>query len=395
MNATGRKRAHRRKKRTQAAGRTAAGRPKKRGKGAKRARRPIWQTAGTALGVLAVLLVAAAGLLLGWAALSGPGEGRTVVVKWPGRVGPVEAAAVLHQHGLIESPRWFSTYFRLVGGCEACEPGTHLLRDDLSPRALLAWLSRGETGRPKVKVPIPEGWNSLQVAQRLSQKSVCSGDDFLRISRSRRLLDEFGIRGESVEGYLFPATYDLRLNSSPDEVVRRMVAETRARLRRLLQKHPDALGKLMPGRPWAERELVILASIVEKEARHDDERATIASVYYNRLTSPEFAPAHRLQADPTAAYGCTIEAKKAPSCGGFTGRVTPAMLRDDANRYNTYRHGGLPPGPICNPGEASLEAVLVPADTDYLYFVARPDGRHTFSHTYEQHNRAIRKSDGR
>ncbi len=388
------KRAPPRKRSRPARGRVGP-RTKQGGKGGKRPRRSMWRLVGTVLGALAVLLVGAVGLLLGWAALPGPGEGRTVPVAWPGRVGAAEAAAVLHQQGLIESPRWFSAYFRLVGGCDTCEPGTHLLSDDLSASALLAWVSRSETGRPKVKVTIPEGWHLLEVAERLRQKSVCSRDDFVRVARSRRLLDELGIRGESVEGYLFPATYDLRLNSSPAEVVRRMVAEARARLRRLLQEHPEALAQLMPERRWSERELVIMASIVEKEARHDDERATIASVYYNRLTSPEFAPAHRLQADPTSAYGCTIEASKAPSCAGFSGRVTPAMLRDAANRYNTYRYGGLPPGPICNPGEASLEAALVPAETDYLYFVAKADGRHTFSRTYEQHNRAIREGEGK
>ena len=345
------------------------------------------------MGALAMLLVGAVGLLLGWAALPGSGDGRTVTIRWPGPAGPGQAAAVLQQHGLIESPRCFSAYFRLVGGCDACEPGTHLLRDDLSASELLGWLSRSEAGRPMVKVTIPEGWNILQVAERLGQKSVCSEGGFLRISRSRRLLDELGIRGESVEGYLFPATYDLRRNSSPAEVARRMVAEARARLRRLLDQHPEALSRLMGGRRWGEQELVTMASIVEKEARHDEERATIASVYYNRLSSAEFAPAHRLQADPTAAYGCIVEGSKAPSCAGFSGRVTPAMLRDAANRYNTYRHGGLPPGPICNPGEASLEAALTPAETDFLYFVAKADGRHAFSRTYEQHNQAIRKGD--
>jgi UPF0755 protein len=195
-----------------------------------------------------------------------------------------------------------------------------------------------------------------------------------------------------VEGFLFPATYELSVDSAPEAVIRTMVRTFRRRLQRLGDKHAGAFARLSKQRGWGEHEIVTLASIVEREAARSDERATIASVYLNRLDDPEFRPAGMLQADPTAAYGCLVAQEKPASCLGFTGRVTPAMLRDAGNPYNTYKHPGLPPGPIANPGEGSLEAVLAPAKTDFLFFVASGNGRHTFSRTLDEHNRAVHGS---
>jgi UPF0755 protein len=137
------------------------------------------------------------------------------------------------------------------------------------------------------------------------------------------------------------------------------------------------------------RDVVTLASIVEKEAASDDERATIASVFLNRLRDPDFKP-KLLQCDPTAAYGCLVAPEKAPSCAGYSGRVTPAINNDPANPYSTYKREGLPPGPIANPGAKSLEAAMAPATTRFLYFVARGEGHHTFSENYEAHTAAIK-----
>src|SRR5690606_9189799 len=134
----------------------------------------------------------------------------------------------------------------------------------------------------------------------------------------------------------------------------------------LAEARAEALGRLSSELGFARHQVVILASIVEKEAAVDDERALIAGVFLNRLRSSTFRPLHRLQADPTVSYGC-LAMPEVPSCAGFGGRISRAMLEDAQNAYNTYRHGGLPPGPIANPGLASLEAVLVPAEHDYLF----------------------------
>lgn len=134
----------------------------------------------------------------------------------------------------------------------------------------------------------------------------------------------------------------------------------------------------------------MLASIIEKEAAVDEDRPLIASVFINRLMDPEFKT-HRLQSDPTSSYGCVAWPGEAPSCSDFAGKPTPAMNRDPKNRYSTYTHAGLPPGPISNPGTKSLEAALAPPTTRYLYFVATGGGRHTFSETFDAHNDAIQR----
>jgi UPF0755 protein len=136
--------------------------------------------------------------------------------------------------------------------------------------------------------------------------------------------------------------------------------------------------------------VVVLASIIEKEAARSDEKPLIASVFLNRLLDPTFRPLRMLQSDPTASYGCLVQEPAPETCSA--GRPTPAMLRDATNLYNTYRHPGLPPGPISSPGEAAIRAVLSPAKTDYLYFVAQGGGRHRFSRTFSEHRGAIEQS---
>jgi UPF0755 protein len=128
--------------------------------------------------------------------------------------------------------------------------------------------------------------------------------------------------------------------------------------------------------------------MVEKEAAVDDERPIIAGVFLNRLRDPTFRP-KRLECDPTASYGCLAYPEKAPSCANFTGRATAEIEHDPSNPYSTYTHEGLPPGPIANPGYKSLEAVAVPSTARFFFFVARGQGRHAFSETYEGHLAAM------
>jgi UPF0755 protein len=113
-------------------------------------------------------------------------------------------------------------------------------------------------------------------------------------------------------------------------------------------------------------------------------------VFLNRLLDPSF-PSHRLQSDPTAMYGCVAAPEEAPSCAGYAGKATSAINRDPKNRYSTYTHAKLPPGPIASPGEKSIAAVLAPASTHFFYFVAAGKGRHTFSETLDAHNAAVRQ----
>jgi UPF0755 protein len=158
-------------------------------------------------------------------------------------------------------------------------------------------------------------------------------------------------------------------------------------MNQLLASEPEARDRLSRELGFGLREIVILASIVEKEAHVPEELPIIAGVFLNRLRDPHFRP-KRLQADPTVAYGCLLQ-PALPSCAGFDGkRVTRIMTADPQNPYNTYRIEGLPPAPIANPGISALKAVLHPSEHGYLYFVARGDGRHTFSANLDAHNLA-------
>jgi UPF0755 protein len=258
----------------------------------------------------------------------------------------------------------------------------------MSPRDVLQRVAIG-FGAATVRVTIPEGFHRFAIAQRLERWGVCDADAFVRATEDRALLDELGIEGPSAEGYLFPDTYRLPQDLEPREVVRRLVSNWQRRGAPLFEERADALRALEEELSWGRHEAMILASIVEKEAVMRDERPVIARVFMNRMSDPAFRP-KRLQADPTVSYGCLTAPDAAPSCAAFDGRhITRAMLGDVENAYNTYRHEGLPPGPICNPGVDSMRAVLGGEQNDYLYFVARGHGRHTFSATLDAHNEAV------
>jgi len=316
----------------------------------------------------------------------GPGPGARRLLDLPSGLSAGELSERLMAAGLARSGSALAWYLRLTR--THAVPGPHLLRDDLSPRELAQRLTRSP-GRAFVKVTIPEGWQHRQIAERLAELEVCPAPDFGKAVFDPALLRELHLRGASSEGFLFPATYELQVDSEPATVVRLLVAEARKRLVRVAQREPGAVERLAKSDGFDEHDIVTLASIVEREAADPAEHPLIASVFFNRLHDPTFRPLRSLESDPTAGYGCLVEPGLAPSCAGFRGQITPALLRDPRNRYNTYRHPGLPPGPISNPGEHALMAVLAPASTDYLYFVASGQGHHTFSKTFAEHRNAI------
>lgn len=327
--------------------------------------------------------------LLVWSLLPGEGaDDEAPVVVWLEGPDKSDAVARLADAGLVQSPWLMRLYLTVLLPSVELDGGEHLLRRGLSPRALSERIAR-LPGRSAARVALPEGWHRKRIAQRLEKAEVCLAQSFLDASERPELLAELAIDAPNTEGYLFPATYELGHNTSPEDVVRRMVKETRRRLAALFAQHPGGLERLRASHGFGERELLTLASIVEKETAHGSERPLVASVFLNRLAATEGETRGRLQSDPTAVYGCTFEPSRAPSCEAFQGRVFPAMLRDAGNRYNTYRHAGLPPGPIGNPGLEAVQSVLAPADSDYLFFVADGAGNHSFSRTFEEHQRAV------
>ena len=225
-------------------------------------------------------------------------------------------------------------------------------------------LATGATIRHQVTVP--EGLTVEQVATIFAGQGWVRRDRFLALARDPGFLSGLGIEVEHLEGYLFPETYTLiRQETDEASVLRLMVAQ--------FEREWATIRPAEPG-PMTRHQLVTLASIVEKETGVAEERPLIARVFLNRLQRNM-----RLQSDPTVIYGIP----------DFTGNLTRAHLRQ-ATPYNTYVIPALPPGPICNPGRAALEAVLRPADANALYFVSKNDGTHVFSTNLADHNRAVR-----
>ncbi len=325
-------------------------------------------------------------LLLVYPRQAPQGRGEHIVVVLDEGANADQVAQTLHDAGVIDDPWLFAVYIRVRGVHQRLREGEILLSDRLPPHEVARRISRGHRGM-EVRVTIPEGLNRFEIAQRLRDAGVCSHRGF-RIATSRP------IEGETEgthEGYLFPDTYDFHQDSDAAAVAARMVENYRRRTDPLFDTHQSALDRLRRELGFSKRDVLTLASVIEEEAAVSSERATIAGVFLNRLRSDTFRPLHRLQADPTVSYGClAVRGEDAPSsCEGFEGRITRAMLQDSSNPYNTYRHGGLPPGPITNPGVASVRAVLEAEQHDYFYFVARGGGRHQFSAELGAHNDAV------
>lgn len=295
---------------------------------------------------------------------------------------------MLEERGLVDSAWLFSTYAALRQARLELEPGPHLLLDTLSPKDLVGQLAR-LGNRASQRVTLLEGWTHADIGKRLESSGICTEAAFSAAVQDGSLLERLGVPGETAEGYLFPDTYALHRNSNAETVLVTLVQAAKKQLEELRRENPGASERQAELYRFSEYHWVTLASILEKEAVDAAELPAIASVFFNRLTDPTFRPLRMLQSDPTAAYGCRFEPDRAASCKRFQGKIVPEMLRDADNRYNTYRHPGLPPGPISNPGRSSLLAVLKPDETNYLFFFADGRGKHTFTRTFDAHRAAI------
>ncbi len=215
------------------------------------------------------------------------------------------------------------------------------------------------------KMTILEGWSVNDIALELESKFNIKKDSFLKAVKSRRLLRNWKIDSNSFEGYLFPDTYLLPEDASPEDVINKMVFEYNNNITHAMRTRMAEIN-------LSENEVLTLASIIEGEAIFDSERPRISGVYHNRLKKRM-----RLQADPTIQYIIEDSPRR--------------LLNKDLkieSPYNTYLNYGLPPGPINNPGIESIKAALYPEDVDFLFFVARGDGYHTFTRTEKEHNEA-------
>ena len=275
----------------------------------------------------------------------------------------------LKECGLI---RWAESFHLLsvfTQKTSKLKAGSYFLNSGMSVLDIIHELEKGHS--LVYKVTIPEGLTINEIAKLLQERKVISAEAFIAQLKDREFLkNEFGdlSGGKSAEGFLFPDTYEFQHGESARDIIRKMV-------RRFRQKVDEGLIKQAEEKNLNLVKLVTLASLVEKEAQKEEERTIIAAVFLNRLRK-------RMPLQSCASVQYVL--------GKHKKSLTYKDLEHESP-YNTYLHTGLPPGPIANPGFASIKAVLNPAQVDYLYFVARPDGFHIFSRTYTEHLAAKRK----
>jgi UPF0755 protein len=292
----------------------------------------------------------------------------TVVYIKP-KTGVQDIAVMLRDAGVIRSTWAFLATAYLQGSLKRLQSGEYEFHSGMT---LLEILQKLESGRVVThQVTIPEGFTAQDVARLLATEQLVDPERFLALAHDADVAARLKVPAPRLEGYLFPDTYRLTRGMGEEEVLRIMVTRFREALPQNFDEQADRLNFDMHG-------IVTLASLIEKEARLDAERPLIAAVFHNRLR--QRMP---LQSDPTAVY--MVPRKP--------GRITASDLQRKTP-YNTYHVRGLPPGPIANPGLASIRAALHPAPVNFLYFVAKNDGSHQFSHTLQQHNQAVRLYQG-
>lgn len=278
-------------------------------------------------------------------------------------------AAELSQLGLVRSSLGLKIFARLTGADQRIKVGEYALNKGMAPSEIVSILSSGKSiTRP---ITFPEGMNIYEIAALIESKGLGSKDEFLSIAKDPAFIKAtLGEELPSLEGYLFPETYNITKYTTVRQLMESMV-----------QRFEQVYGEVSTtGKSDLKKhQQVILASMIEKETGAPEERPTISSVFYNRLTK-----GMRLQSDPTIMYGLLEEQGRAVD------NITKADILSPT-KFNTYVVSGLPAGPIANPGREALQAVLQPVKSDFLYFVSRNDGTHVFTEKYEDHEKAVRE----
>jgi UPF0755 protein len=317
-------------------------------------------TAGTLVRTSRLLLL---GLLL--AGCGRAADGEPVRIHVPNGASFSQVTDTLSQRGIIRAAPLFKVYARLRGATASAQPGTYAFRPGTSWSEILDDLRAGRV--LTARLVIPEAWDLRGIAPRIAALTGSDEDSIMYLLTDTAVANRFDVPGPTLEGYLYPATYTFPVQAPVDSIIGRMVATYRRVWTPERRARADSMG-------LSEREVVTLASIIEKEARRREEMPTISGVYHNRLRRN-----WRLEADPTVQY----------ALGEHQARLLYAHIDETAdNPYNTYRIFGLPPGPIGSPSAMGIDAALQPAAVDYMFFVARPDGSHIFTRTLDEHNRA-------
>ncbi len=315
---------------------------------------------------LAAMILALSAPALVWLALT-PGralDDGPALVEVPAHEGVVDIGRRLERAGVVRSRFAFVAVAMLQGSERKLRAGEYEVPRGASTPDVVALLESGRVRQHTVL--LPEGGTVSDVARALEAERLASADEVLRFAADAPFLRSLDIDAASIEGYLFPDTYHFVRGQTVPEMLGKMVQRLRQKLT------PEIVGQAR-ARGLTPHEVLTLASIIEREARAPEERRLISAVFWNRLRLDM-----PLQADPTVQYA--------------VGKERSAPTRADLvveHPFNTYRHAGLPPGPIASPGLPSIEAALDPAPVGYLYFVAKDERHHYFSRTVEEHNAAV------
>lgn len=326
------------------------------------------------IAILLILVLAAAGVgTYLWYGIEQPYQGfgsAGVFVTIPRGASSRSAGRILEKNGVIRSAIAFEIYARR-NQRRSPEAGEYFFDHAMSGKDVFWKLAHGEVY--VLPFTVREGETMFDIARELEAAKFLRADDFLRAANDPSSIKDLAPYAKTLEGFLFPATYQLPRHPVATELTAAMVQKFREQWRSISASDPAPAGV---GRPTLGT--VTLASLVERETPKPDERPLVAGVFENRL--------HKrmpLQCDPTVIYALE-------QVGKYNGSLTGKDLHYDSP-YNTYEHGGLPPGPIGNPGEVALRAALMPAQTDYLYFVANTQGGHFFGSTLAEHNKNVNR----
>ncbi|MDR1871571.1 MAG: endolytic transglycosylase MltG [Deltaproteobacteria bacterium] len=293
---------------------------------------------------------------------------REVVVSIPPGASSAQIAQLLKQKGIIRSPEAFAWALKirsLLGKPTSLKAGEQAMDPSLDVWGTIAALHKGNF--KLYPFTVPEGRTMVEIAKAVEDAGLGRASDFLALCRDPEFIASLGLKGATLEGYLFPETYSFPRGTSLKAIITAMTGQ----FLKVWNKH----GATAAMKGMSQTEVVTLASIVEKETAKPEERPLIAGVFLNRLEK-----GMRLQTDPTVIYGLD----------NFDGNLKRSHL-ETPHPYNTYVIDGLPPGPIASPGEESIKAVLNPAPGPFLYFVSRNDGTHHFSETLAEHNRMVNR----
>jgi UPF0755 protein len=275
-------------------------------------------------------------------------------------------AEMLRAEGIISNRTWFKILADRWDATTRVQAGQYTFRPGMAPRQMLDMIIRGDV--TTLGLSVPEGFDIYDIAERVGKMGPWSEEKFIRTATSKAKARQYGVPVSNLEGYLFPAVYELKMSMTEEEIIDRMVKRGQREATAERMRKANELG-------FTWHQVLTLASLVQKETATNREMETIAGVFKNRLEKNMM-----LQCDPTAVYG--------------DGDFKPPIKKTDLARatpYNTYLHFGLPPGPICNPGVKAIEAALSPEKHNYLYFVATGEGGHNFAENLWQHRKNVWK----